>query len=1095
VAATNVVMKVQNALITEAIIQKKLAAAAGITLSNAEAMAAARATLLSAAQYRLVVALKAVKVAMLSNPWTAALVGITAVVSAIVWFRDRTGDATEEVTGLTKAIADANAEFDKEASKVEALQSIVVNGNVAYADRKKALDELKGIIPGYNADLTTEGILVDNNTAAIERYLRAFREKIYLQAAEDDLAQAYINRRQAEQEIADKIAKGFSAYAGGSLSAGNMSYTTVQYSEAEADQMRKDYLKSYDDQIEKLNNEIAERSNKIESGESPIYGEIYEHANKQWDIAKTALEEIESDRHNFTQKQYDDAIEAEKNARQAFERLGGETSNVNNKETKGSGTEQSEIEEQYQSDRLASLKAAMDAELELEKSKITDQIKLIESERDAQIEAIEKHKLAYQQIYEDGDTSGFDRQIKAIGLQADADIESLNKDNIKAQEERNEQLLKEFETYEQERERIAKEYVEKIAAMYVDEAQTTLKVGFDQGNVDNAIDEMNSTLLNLDINGLELVKTAMGDVGKMSRDTLTTSLNTLRDALAETTDPEQIKIFRDQIIAIEDALTKDFSSGFTTDIESVIRSYQTVLEYDKKIAAAREEGSGATEEEIALYESYRANALEDVKSGLFGAGITTFVSGLQQSAELMKEIANISGDTELAEMGEQLGAISQNLSAAGQGAASGGWIGAIVGGVTDMISQTIEGFATAALEAAEAEANALAFASALELINLTINEDDYDTTFGTASISKATDAYAAAQEAQAKYNETISAMASAVGEVENAYASLGAALFSGGILGLWETESNESLAALEAYNKGYSELQSILVKTADYSGWDNFWGKQDEYTALADLAPEIWQEGIFNIENAQAFLETNTQLSDAQRELIQNAIDLGTAYEEAIAIVDSYTSDLFGNFASDLSDVIWDSVVNGTDAWDGFYSVGSEAISSLGKQMLQEMIMSEYLEEYRDKMREAFATEDPAAALADITNDIISGMGTVIDGTTAAAQAWVDGMISEGYTPSGSSTDQSGNSGSFETMSQDQGTKLEGLFTAAEIHLDSIDDNVFEMKDDIEEVAAQMSAATGYLKTIAENTGESKDTLKTLYDVIKKMISDGLKIK
>lgn len=83
---------------------------------------------------------------------------------------------------------------------------------------------------------------------------------------------------------------------------------------------------------------------------------------------------------------------------------------------------------------------------------------------------------------------------------------------------------------------------------------------------------------------------------------------------------------------------------------------------------------------------------------------------------------------------------------------------------------------------------------------------------------------------------------------------------------------------------------------------------------------------------------------------------------------------------------------------------------------------------------------------------------------------------------------QSAKSGGFTAMTQDQGTKLEGMFTSGLQHWSSMDDR-------LESVVEKMDTAEGHLARIAENTGVSAGHLGELKEVIKKMIRDGLKVK
>ena len=88
----------------------------------------------------------------------------------------------------------------------------------------------------------------------------------------------------------------------------------------------------------------------------------------------------------------------------------------------------------------------------------------------------------------------------------------------------------------------------------------------------------------------------------------------------------------------------------------------------------------------------------------------------------------------------------------------------------------------------------------------------------------------------------------------------------------------------------------------------------------------------------------------------------------------------------------------------------------------------------------------------------------------------------------GSGTSQSGKAGGFAAMSQDQGTKLEGLFVSVQMHTASIDEQM-------EDVSDKMSQAAERLRKIEENTGRTAEKLDVVSEDIKKIIRDGIKTK
>jgi|GEM_PF-964438 len=91
----------------------------------------------------------------------------------------------------------------KERSSVDLLVLTINNQALAIDKRRAALDKLKKIIPGYLADLTEEGELINNNTDAIEKYLVSKEKEIRLKAVEEEYEDVIKNIRKQEQKIAE----------------------------------------------------------------------------------------------------------------------------------------------------------------------------------------------------------------------------------------------------------------------------------------------------------------------------------------------------------------------------------------------------------------------------------------------------------------------------------------------------------------------------------------------------------------------------------------------------------------------------------------------------------------------------------------------------------------------------------------------------------------------------------------------------------------------------------------------------------------------------------------------------------------------------
>ena len=85
-------------------------------------------------------------------------------------------------------------------------------------------------------------------------------------------------------------------------------------------------------------------------------------------------------------------------------------------------------------------------------------------------------------------------------------------------------------------------------------------------------------------------------------------------------------------------------------------------------------------------------------------------------------------------------------------------------------------------------------------------------------------------------------------------------------------------------------------------------------------------------------------------------------------------------------------------------------------------------------------------------------------------------------------TSQTGRAGGFSAMSQDQGTKLEGMFTSGLIHWASMDEKM-------EDVSDRMGRAADRLARIEEHTGRSAELLKEIKEQGDKMLRDGVRVK
>ncbi|WP_019540578.1 tape measure protein [Proteiniphilum acetatigenes] len=549
-------------------------------------------------------------------------------------------------------------------------------------------------------------------------------------------------------------------------------------------------------------------------------------------------------------------------------------------------------------------------------------------------------------------------------------------------------------------------------------------------------------------------------------------------------DPEKIKAIYDALIQKQDELDDRTNYPFA----GIIKGFNSW----KEAAENTEKASKAANEETRRYllaeaDAQRAKGLEYIKDGAVEAA-----DGLSSLADLMQKLAEASGDSRFSEFASQMGALSENISAAAKGFQQGGWIGAIIGGAQNMIEQTIASFAQAKAEQKEFEQNRLDFLNAYNLKLLEVDDKDFDTIFGSSGLEKAREASKNAQEALTQYYEIIRKTTSP--ETQKEFRSLAAAIFGGLHFGSWigltKTMSSESKALLDAYKKGYTDIQGMAIKTKDYSGWANFWGKKDKYTSLKDLAKDLWDDnGEFNVEAAQAFLDTNTQITDEQRKQIQAIIDMKGRYEDLMDVIRDDLRDTFGGLGDGLMDSIENAIRTGANKWDLFRKSGEEALEALGRKMSYELFFSKKfakLQEDLEKTYELDSSEAVAKRQMELMANFFDTIGTDMDNAQKWMEQWQAEAEKRGFELWKDEASTSGVTGELKAqMTEQTGSQLVGLWNMTAMDIRGIRE--FFEKNPMPDMGKELNALLNELQAIKDNTRETADNTGYLEEGIKKL--------
>lgn len=139
-----------------------------------------------------------------ATPWGIVIAGLTVVIGLIDHFKTSAEEARKKAEELNETEAKAVTQYSEEARKIRLLDKIMRDETVSIDQRRKALEQLKTIIPDYNGMLDEEGRLTRDNKKAIDDYLISLQKQIRLKAYKDKLEELY--KRQGEQEDAQREA-------------------------------------------------------------------------------------------------------------------------------------------------------------------------------------------------------------------------------------------------------------------------------------------------------------------------------------------------------------------------------------------------------------------------------------------------------------------------------------------------------------------------------------------------------------------------------------------------------------------------------------------------------------------------------------------------------------------------------------------------------------------------------------------------------------------------------------------------------------------------------------------------------------------------
>ena len=296
------------------------------------------------------------------------------------------------------------------------------------------------------------------------------------------------------------------------------------------------------------------------------------------------------------------------------------------------------------------------------------------------------------------------------------------------------------------------------------------------------------------------------------------------------------------------------------------------------------------------------------------------------------------------------------------------------------------------------------------------------------------------------------------------------AAYSNGFLGIGGDHSSNHEINEAMSSADWKRISDIVGRPINSAG--DFWGlSSEEMAKVATEATDLYSKIEALADDGH---ENAAQYMDEYIEYYKQLEELQEAYYEKVTGMPFDT--VRGNFKNMLLDMEADA---------------SSISEDIGETLLEGIVEGLMSDKYNDKMREwytafAEAMTDDGVLDKDEAEDLREWYQRIMNEAIAERDAMLEAAGLDDIASGG--TSQTGKSGSFSAMSQEQGTKLEGLFVSGQMHWASIDERT-------EDISESMSAAESHLAKIEENTEACAKELKEIKEEVKKQNRDGIKVK
>lgn len=1025
--------------------------------------------------------------AVKANPYVLAFSALTTLISALVMFSDKGEDAEKVTTSLANANKRAGDEFDKESAKIKSLTDIVNNSNVAYNDRKTALEELQRIIPDYNASLTKEGELLNNNTDAIKNYLVQLEKQIKMKAVQEELEEAYKEQRQiqkewdaAHQDLSNKRTN--SAYYDkpiidvvGMFGQRDLQKAEKTFNEVDA------RLQKVNRTIASLNSEIASTSASTAGGTTKFktFAEQLEAAKTRVSTLKGELKDLlagKGDVSNFAQAIEDKRKEISK-AEDDYDLLRG----IDPKKKTGrtATTTSVDYKTKMENDAREIARLYEDLELSIQKSRIDameeglpkilaqnefnhkqELIAIDRQKEDTLRKLQEQEKTIWESNNPDWKKKGlkFTPTVtelpKDVLSQFDSLTEEANNRLVADNKRVMDEMLDDYRAYEEKRTKISEDYEKKRNALYKEDG--SLRDGVSQGNVDELNRSENEALKAVDDEFAQREATYQVWMAAIADMTLKQLKAVLAEAESElekleksgTADGQQLAVARAKV---NTARKKVSTASADNDLNPSKRTlkewedlYKTLNEVEKEFESIGDTVGGVVGEIIS-------------ECGKFATSALTMINGIVQLT--------------------QMSATSiQGTAAAGATAIS-----------TMEKASVILTIISAAMQIA------------MQIVNLFNNDEEYQ-----KEIEKLQERIDQLQWEldNAEVNRLQSNTFDILTKVKQVYAEVTAEVLK------LHSSSSRTWGWMYQMIGRVTYQNEILTKSAEKLAlaYANI-----EYTADKALGAEKFSNAKTQLENIakqQLLIQEQIRNEDAKKKTDHGQIaewerqiqELG---EEANKIINEIVEEIIGGSAADLANELGDAFIEAFRAGEDAAEAWGKKVDDIVADVIKRMLVSKYLEEPLGEIFDKYKSKwykDGEFAGIDAIMESMNGFANDLNSVGDEFQAIWDALpdsIKNLITITDDAANREASERGIATASQESVDENNGRLTVIQSHTYTMNENVKLLvlfSDKMLEATNAIRENSEFCKKLDKLDNIDKEVTK-LRNKLDEISDDGLKVK